>query len=479
MRDMRRHFVGALLVREERVLLVRSRPEASHLEQMWSLPVGEIRESESSEQALVRVIADTTGFDVHETQFILLHEGATSTLSLFEARFANDCPVQNRISVEHEFIALDDLPQQINLSSLLCIAKYQVIRSKLVGHPCGIIDRLFTSIFYTYLAPHLTYFDDADDILLYKHIVLSTPFRKFKSVVPFLLSTCDSNKWHLFLIPELCFAVWTLLDDCHDETLSRYGQPSVLQAFGRRESVIALFRSLNVMTGILEAELSASNAMRTISALRRSASMLHQRTQNTLDIDLDDYLDQSASRTEFLRAVWVGVLEEAEYDASKREIVHKIQERSSRIGQLINDYFDIERGQLRDFDQRTASAHWLLLKDRVQGDDSALLRQMWARRQTEKAQYLLLLGKYDIGRELGTMIKEALVDMINDINASDLEEDEKSILIAWHQMSFVQFHPEMRDPSLVSSFLKSVESLLVQRNLDLITATPRDTLQRL
>ncbi len=346
---------------------------------------------------------------------------------------------------------------------MLCIAKYQVISAHLGEHPFNIIDRVFASIFYSHLAPHLGHFRLTNDIEVYKYIVLSTPYRKFKSVVPFLLSRCDVAKNYLFLIPEFCFAIWTLLDDCHDETSHRYGHKSALLNFGKRASLIALFRSLHNMTGLLDGELSSPSVTKIVSALSQSASVLQQRGQNGLETDIDAYLGQSTDRTEFLRAAWVGVLEETGYDPEKRDILCDVQRRSSRIGQLINDYFDIERDQLQDFEQKIASAHWLLLCRQAAEEDRALLRQLWSGVEGGREQYLALLDKYDIRSVLRQMIRDALVRIVSRIEESGLDTDEKAILIAWHQMSFVHFYREIDDVSVLSSFLASVENLLIKR----------------
>ncbi len=460
---MKRQLIGAILVTEGRILLVRPEAEARSFEGLWSLPAGEVGGSESPEQMLIRVLADTARLDVHISRAILVHEGASSTLSLFEASTANVPRTQNASSSAHAFFALDDLPQQLDLDSMLCIAKYCAITSKTGCHASAIIDRVFASVFYSYLAPHLRRFSLPDDVDIYKYVVLSTPFRKFKSVVPFLLSRCDIHKSHLFLIPEFCFAVWTLLDDCHDETHQRYGQPSAVLKFGRRASLIALFRSLHGISRLLSSELSSQSVTRIISALDQSAALLHQRGRNDLETDIDSYLHQSADRTEFLRASWVGVLEETGYDREKRDALYDIQERSSRIGQLINDYFDLDRGGLRDFDQKIASAHWLLLSRRVDESDSVLLRQLWSEASGCKEHYLALLEKYEIEKVLRHMIREALTQIIRRIEETNLDRDEQSILIAWQQMSFGHFYPELDSMGLLSPFLASVENLLIER----------------
>lgn len=73
---MKRQLIGAILVTEGRILLVRPEAEARSFEGLWSLPAGELGGSESPEQMLIRVLADTARLDVHISRAILVHEGA-------------------------------------------------------------------------------------------------------------------------------------------------------------------------------------------------------------------------------------------------------------------------------------------------------------------------------------------------------------------------------------------------------------------
>jgi len=460
---MKRQLAAGIVAKEGRVLLVRAETGTSALNEMWSLPTGEIRGHESREQALLRAVAEKTGLDVQVSRSLLVHDGPESTIALFEASPQDSPCVHASLSLGSRFFAFDELPQQVLLESMLCIAKYQLITLSVGATPFSLIDRIFTSVFYSHLAPHLKRFSLTHDIDIYNYIVLTTPHRKFKSVVPFLISKCDAVKSHLFLIPELCFAVWTHLDDCHDETLQRYGQESALSHFGKRASLIALFRSLHDMTDLLHRELSPSRVAIIVSALNDSAAALQQRDQNHLDTGLETYLDQSAARTEFLRAAWVAVLEETDYDAAKRDMLYDIQRRSSQIGQLINDYFDLERGRLQDFEQRVASAHCLLLYRQASDADRVALRQLWSGMEDGRERYVALLAKYDIRRVLRQLIRDALGQMISSIAGTQFGTDEKAILIAWHQMSFVHFYQEINDVSVLSPFLVAVENLSVAR----------------
>ena len=151
---------------------------------------------------------------------------------------------------------------------------------------------------------------------------------------------------------------------------------------------------------------------------------------------------------------------ESGYDPAKREMLYDIQKCSSRIGQLINDYFDIDRGRLLDFDRNVASSHWLLLNREAREDDRGLLRALWSGSERGRERYLALLEKYDIKRVLSHMIRDALVRIVTRIQETGLDKDEKAVLIAWHQMSFVQFNQEVNDARLLAPFLESVDCLL-------------------
>jgi ADP-ribose pyrophosphatase YjhB (NUDIX family) len=470
---MKRQLVGGILVKDGRILLIKRATSDPRLEAAWSLPMGDVKDNESHDQALTRVLADMTGLDVRISRKLLVHDRYTSETTLFAISLVGTSSIaDDSANQERAFFAFAGLPQNLFVDSLLCIVKYQLIESRISEHPFNIIDRVFASIFYSCIAPHFKQFDVASEVEIYRYIVVSTPYRKFKSVVPFLMSRCNHEVSHLFLLPELCFAVWTLLDDCHDETLYRYGCESTLLKFGKRASVIALFTSLHNLRGFLDRTISPSNVNRIVAALVQSASALLQRGHNSLDTDIDTYLDQSAARTEFLRAAWVSVLEECGYDPAKREILYDIQLCSSRIGQLINDYFDIDRGQLQDFDRRVASAHGLLLSGQASEEDRGLLRALWLG-QGGKDRYLALLERYDIRRVLSHMIRDALVGIVARIQQSGFDNDEKAVLIAWHQMSFVQFNQEVNDVRLLSPFLESIDRMLYKYELSGVSSACR------
>jgi len=171
--------------------------------------------------------------------------------------------------------------------------------------------------------------------------------------------------------------------------------------------------------------------------------------------------------------VWVGVLEECGYDPAKRETLYDIQKCSSRIGQLINDYFDIDRGRLQDFDQKVASAHGLLLNGEASEEDRGLLRALWSGSEGGKERYLALLEKYNIKRVLSHLIGDALGRIITRIQETGFDKDEKAVLIAWHQMSFVQFNQEANDARLLVPFLDSVDSMLYKYELPWMSSVCR------
>ena len=85
-------------------------------------------------------------------------------------------------------------------------------------------------------------------------------------------------------------------------------------------------------------------------------------------------------------------MDELGYEVAKREMLYEIQRRSSRVCQLINDYFDIGRGRLWDFDHRVASSHSLLLNRLASDSDRALLRELWSGGEEGRDSYRSLLA---------------------------------------------------------------------------------------
>lgn len=458
---MKKKFAGGILVEDNRILLVKRAVNDLYMGHLWALPGGGLEVNESFKKALIREFKEETNLDVNVLQKLFVFRRASTEVVIFRVSAVSGSLKPNDTDIEQLcFFDFNKLPEKIAIDSLLYILNYQIVQSNINEHISTIIDKVFASIFYSYLSPQFQSFDFGNETEIYKYIIVSTPYRKFKSVVPFLLSKCSLEMISLFIIPELCYAIWTLLDDCHDDKFYRYEVETALKKFGIKMSVIALFKANHNIKNLLSNKISNSNIDKINCSLVQSATILYQRNLNIFDTNIEKYLNQSRDRTEFLRTSWKVVLEESGYNTKKIELIYNFQKQSSEIGQLINDYFDIVKGGLEDFENKTASMHWLLLYREANVKDKSLLSTLWSSNESNKEIYQTLLIKYDIKSILHQIIKEKLDKIIDKIQDSELDPDEKCILIAWHQMSFIHFKKEVNEVRLLSKFLESVNSIL-------------------
>lgn len=458
---MKKKFVGGILVQDNRILLVKRSANDPYMWNLWALPGGGIEVNESPKKALLREFKEETNLDVNILQQLFVYRRASTEVIIFQVSAISGYLKSNDGDIEQLcFFDFNKLPEKIAIDSLLYILNYQIVQSNINEHISTIIDKVFASIFYSYLSSQFQSYDFDDEATIYKYIIESTPYRKFKSVVPFLLSKCNPERIYLFIIPELCYAVWTLLDDCHDEKFYRYGVETALKKLGIKMSAIALFKANHNIKNLLSDKISNSNINKINSSLIQSATILYQRNSNSIDLNIEKYLKQSKDRTKFLRTSWKVILEESGYNVKKIKLIYNFQKQSSEIGQLINDYFDIVKGGLEDYENKIASTHWLLLYRETNAQDKRLLETLWSDNESNKEKYQTLLKKYDIKSILHQIITEKLDKIIEQIQDSDLDPDEQCILVAWHQMSFIHFKNEVNDVRLLSKFLESVNSIL-------------------
>jgi ADP-ribose pyrophosphatase YjhB (NUDIX family) len=458
---MKKKFVGGILVDDNKILLVKRAWNDPFMGNLWSLPGGGIEVTENDRKALVREFKEETNLNITILKKLFVFNRASTEVTIFHVSTANVTLKSNDQDIEELcFFDLHKLPENIVIESLLYILSFQIAFDKINEHFSTIIDKVFASIFYSYLYPEFKRYNFNDETQIFKYIIESTPLRKFKSVIPFLLSKCDLEKIYLFLIPEICYSIWTLLDDCYDEKYFRYGVETGFNKYGKKLSVISLFNVMQNLNNLLYDKISIKNINMIESSLSLSATILYQRNVNKFDMNIEKYLAQSKARTKFLRISWRVVLEESGYNQKHIELIYNFQRQSSEIGQLINDYFDIVRGNLEDFDTKTSSMHWLLVHREADLLDKNMLESLWVNKESNKEMYQNLLKKYDIKNILQKNIVEKLDSIIKEIQDSDLGSDEKCILVAWHQMSFIHFKNDIIDVSILPNFINSVNNIL-------------------
>lgn len=460
---MKKQFVGGILVEDNKLLLVKRSANDPYMGGLWALPGGAIEVAESATKALIREFNEETNLNITILQKLFVFHRASTEVIIFQVSANKGFLKSNDNDIEQlGFFDFNKFPEKIAIDSLLYILYYQIVQSKLTDHISIVIDKVFASIFYSYISPQFHSYCFVNEAVIYKYIIESTPYRKFKSVVPFLLAKCNPDKIHLFIIPELYYAIWTLLDDCHDKKEYRYGIETALKKFGIEITVIALIKATHNIKILLQDKISISNIEKINRSIIQSATILYQRNSNRIEMNIEDYLAQSKDRTEFLRTSWKAVLKRSGYSKKKIKLIYNFQKQSSEIGQLINDYFDIYKGGLEDFSTKTVCMHSLLLYKEVNELDKSLLNTLWFNKGSNKENYKLLLTKYDIRTLLHQIINEKLDKIIEQIQDSDFDPDEKCILIAWHQMSFIHFKCEVNDTKTLSKFLDAVNNILYQ-----------------
>ncbi|WP_298266170.1 NUDIX domain-containing protein [uncultured Lutibacter sp.] len=456
---------GAIIINDDKILLVKRSPTDSDMPNLWSLPAGNHKKNEDSKTAVIRELKEETNLICTYSQFLYKLKRSKWEVDIFLIKCENYNYKKDNVEIaDINFFGISELPEKIVIDSYIIIQKFsEIIFSKSISYP-KLVDQTFSAIFYTHIFPKissLNFYNNNTPYTIYKFIIETTPYRKFKSVVPFLLSSPLKNNFTIFLLPEFAFAIWTLLDDIVDNKKTRYNQITAPIKFGLNKSVISLFTFRNVITSLFKNKTESKDLDRIIDSIEDSGLILNQRLNNTLDISYEDYIKQSMLRTRFLRESWTGALRQTNLSTNELNTIFLIQEKSAIIGQLINDYFDMTKANYEDFDMRIISSPIIFLKEKVNKKEFNELNSFWNTKcNNNKSNYISLIKKYKIKHVLKEHIINQMSNILSQINNSDLACFQKEILINWHEMSFNDFAPNTEYKFDKTRFLENINTII-------------------
>lgn len=470
---MMRKFVAGILYHEnDEILLVRRSIHDKWNPGLWSLPGGEVEQNEGSKIALTREFLEETGLVVNVDKKLNVIERTHWLVEIYRVHsLENLSPTSNDKDIlKVEFFSGQNLPEKIVFEALLALQKDLICRNKIITPNIFTrqVDRTLAALFYTYLAPSLNTWDNILHFDLIWHIIVNTPYRKFKSCIPYLLGDCYSDSLAYALIPEVLFAMWTLLDDLCDQRNFRYNNPTTLQAYGIPVSCITLFTLIESINELLSREVSSEFHIIIVKSLLLCAEGQFDRFTNTNFTSIDNYLDSSSKRSSFLGIAWQEGLNEIGKH-QEANFLGELHKRTSKLGQIINDYFDL-RNELRDFDDGVISYYTILLKQGISRNESDLyaFKKFWNNKNF-KDEYKSLLEKYQIEKIIREQVLKEIEDIQMIILNSGLDEAKKNILVAWIKLSIKDFG----ESDLLSSdfsddlnnFLESINEICYQEKI--------------
>lgn len=334
---MKRVFSAIIVknVKDEILWLKRSDSDPDDSGQ-WSLPAGERELGETGTEAAKRELFEETGLEAENLTHAHSLERENWSVEFYVSQTADyeSIQISDEFS-EFGFFALDATPQNIVYDAYWGVLL--ALRSELVQRPSQLVEAILTSLFYTHLAKDLEKFSQLHTYRYMKHIILSTPNRKFKSVLPFLLSHCPKERREIFLLGELFFAYFTLHDDLCDGLLERYKVPTIRSIFGEHRAVSAL--ALMPTDLKYAAKLCGLESINASELVKTICSKQFRRFHGKYD-KLDSYLADSYARTNFLEEIWVSAIGTSGNTLAARFIKEHYRD-FAQLGQMANDLMDM------------------------------------------------------------------------------------------------------------------------------------------
>lgn len=430
---MKRQFVGGILTNSVgEVLLVKRAKGDSQMGGLWSLPAGGVEEGETLTQALRREFKEETGIDIVVTTHLTTVNRFSWCVDIFLVT-THDYVLKENIDADIadlQFFPLNSLPEHLVLEAMLPLVQFASLTDKEMTPQAytNYVEGVFSSLFYSYLAPNLTVFDNTRVFEPIRHAILTTPYRKFKSALLYLMSNCADEAKIYALIPEVTFAIWTVLDDISDVRKYRYNNPTALLKFSPAENANFLFLVLKSLEAFLCREFSDEYSTLVVNSLVTCGEAQIERRANANLTSLEHYLIQSAQRSLFLRRTWTEALRLLGKEA-EAVILEEVHSMTSKAGQIINDLMDL-RGDLEDFDLGIISYYSILLKNAVDNTpiDLSTFKQAWLKQSADyHVAYKNLLDKHDIDKKMQVDVLELCKNASDHINASALDSDKKQV----------------------------------------------------
>jgi 8-oxo-dGTP pyrophosphatase MutT (NUDIX family) len=436
-----RDFVGGLLFDERsRLLLIERAGTDPDMGGLWSLPAGGVDPGESDQKALAREIVEETGLQVDVGPKVTTVRRSSWRVTIYHAHIIGGelaSRVDQEIASAHWF-AVDELPEVMVLEARIAIVRYLLASADDIDAAAltAAIDGLFSALFHSYIRPALGWLAEIEHGELICWSVLNTPHRKFKAVIPFLLSDLsDEARFHAVLAEGL-FGLWTILDDVCDDRTVRYGASTVLQHFGRGETVSFVFGAMEWFNRALRKKVGDNYSDQVTEALLTCAEAQYRRFRSNA-CSIDEYLEDSSDRAHFLGTAWGAGLEAIGCDR-EASALKTLQRQTAQFGQLLNDYFDLIRSDgLRDFRAKIRNAYIIRLEEIASPEDRMRLSTLWnaADRATAEVEFRALAASYALSEKIRVDLHQRLETLIESIQDLSLSEPQRAVLTGWLELS--------------------------------------------
>jgi ADP-ribose pyrophosphatase YjhB (NUDIX family)/geranylgeranyl pyrophosphate synthase len=455
-------FVGGIVTDDhDRVLMVRRADHVDHMAGLWSLPGGARRDGESDHEAVVRKVLGETGLHVDVGPPVLTVHRKGLRATAHQARRVGG-EVRQDIDkgiAECRFFAPGEIPERTVLEAGLALAQHRLQNTTRtdVHQYSSIVDQLFSNLFYSYLEPVLHTLE-LEHLPTLSWLITNTPLRKFKSVIPFLMSDRSERAKEYALIAEVVFALGTVIDDICDNREERYGFPTAHQNFGRPQTIAFLFgavESLRRDLGKRYGEAYAETITDSLLAFTRAQAARF--TENHLEIPR--YFDNCINRNNFMGVAWAaGLRETGQKEAA--DFLYHMHRAVIPASQMINDYYDISRKEFRDF--RAGVRSYCTLKLAAEFPDRCELEDLLARRFEPAAEnrYHELLAEHDIVAKVRLDIRAALADIADTVQDAPLSAPQKTVLTCWNDIPRMNgFDADDRTDDFTDRAVRFVESI--------------------
>lgn len=460
-------FVGGLLFDSAgRILLVKRATTDPQMGGLWSLPAGGIENGESSEEALIREFHEETALTIEVGRAVAVIRRPTWQVATYEVTVTDGSLSVEQESdlVEARYFPIEDLPEQTVLEARVPILSWWLASrdSVTAEQHSRAVDGLFSSLFYSYLYNSLEEFSDFDLLPILRWHITRTPWRKFKSSIPFLLSDMGREAGQHAVLAELLFSLWTILDDLSDDRQQRYGTETAHVRFGRARIINGLFGAIESLHKVIRERLGQELAQDILHALMTCRAGQAARLMTRFS-DANAYLEASVDRTRFLGVSWRACLRAAgRWPAG--DALYKFHCRTARFGQLLNDYFDLRTGTLQDFKQGVYSYYAFRLAVKV--DDKQSVDELWSRHDEKNAvdDVRHLLEQHDVTETVRGDAMTMLETLISAARELLVSPDEQDVLIGWLEQSLFNTLPPSQAAELnykpeFTRFLDSFERL--------------------
>jgi 8-oxo-dGTP diphosphatase len=457
-------YAGALLVENGQVLLVRRGSSETRMGGLWTLPGGFVEPGESAKSAAEREVFEETGSEVRCTRRLLSLHRRHWTGEAFLCEWVRRGTFHPTDEIEDcAYFPLNQVPQNTVLEAWIVIAEYCLSRQANLPSFSRFVDQAFSVLFYSYIDPALGTYSHVENIDYLVDTIHHTPFRKFKSAIPFLLGEGRQEMKFDAASSELLFSLATIMDDTVDGRDQRYDVCTELGRHGIGQIVPFLITALPNILDVLYQERGAPYAVSIRESIEELVRAQKVRFENR-DIDsFQTYFSTSRSRSHFVGRSWRTGLAHNGFFAEAAAI-EELQRHTAVLGQSINDAFDIgKRDAFEDFLEKkvTLSVLVLVQEMRKRGGLSEFSK-IWnaTDRMGTLDVYKRLLHKYHVRPLVDEMVRDMIRGANRAIDETQLSWEKTTVLRAWVSMSEEDFGMAGEDSiARIHEFLKAFRKL--------------------